>query len=59
MILHNIIAGSSSAHAKKLAQERIDEGIVTFEPVTAFSGHRGFGFGGRMRLAIGKGQSSL
>lgn len=50
MILHQIIAKFSAAHAGKLAQERIDEGIVKFEPVLAFSGHPHFGFGGRMKF---------
>ncbi|MBN1686805.1 MAG: hypothetical protein JW852_09130 [Spirochaetales bacterium] len=50
MILHHIIAGFSAGHAGKLAQQRIDEGIVRFEPVTSFSGHPHFGFGGRMRF---------
>ncbi len=48
MILHRLIAGFSAHHAGNLAQDRIDKGIVTFEPITTFSGH-GFGrFGFRM-----------
>ena len=46
-ILHRLIAHFSAVHAGNLARERIDAGIVTFEPITAFSGkgHGRFGFG--------------
>ncbi len=50
MTLHHIIAVFSAKHAGKLAQERIDKGIVTFEPITTFPGHPHFGFGAKMRF---------
>lgn len=50
MVLHGVIAKFSAAHAGRLARERIDEGIIQFEPATTFSGYDGFGFGGRMKF---------
>lgn len=55
-ILHRLIAGFSAKHAGNLAQERIDTGLVTFEPITTFAGvgqgagHRRFGFGMGVRF---------
>jgi len=49
MILRSIISGFSASHAGRLAQQRIDEGVVTFEPISAFAGHGGLGFGARMK----------
>jgi hypothetical protein len=52
VILHRVIAHFSAKHAGNLAQERIDKGLVTFEPITVFSGngHGRFGFGMGMRF---------
>lgn len=51
-VLHRLIAGFSAKHAGNLAQERIDNGQVTFEPITSFSSghHKRHGFGMGMKF---------
>ena len=51
-ILHRLISGFSAKHAGNLAQDRIDEGLVTFEPITSFTSghHRRHGFGMGMKF---------
>jgi hypothetical protein len=51
-ILHRLIAHFSAKHAGDLAKERIEKGLVTFEPITVFSGngHGRFGLGMGMKF---------